>query len=58
MSAPSSEGRTQPRYIAPTFHRVWGWWSPQNHHTDHRGLAANAATAEPTSGFDLDLRNL
>ena len=23
----SSEGRTQLRYIAPTFHRVWRWWS-------------------------------
>ena len=35
-----------------------GWWSPQNHHTDHRGRAAYAATAEPTSGFELDLRYL
>ena len=31
---------------------------PQNHHTDHREHAANAATAEPTSGFELDLRYL
>ena len=56
---PSSEGRTQPLLMVSTFHRVLrGWWSPQNHHTDHRERAAHAATAEPTSGFELDLRYL
>ena len=55
---PSSEGRTQ------LLHRVYvppwlrGWWSPQNHHVITVLLAASAATAEPKSGFELDLRYL
>ena len=58
MSAPHSRGEHRPATLRLLFTVLWGWWSPQNHHTDHRGRAAHAATAEPTGGFELDLRYL
>ena len=47
----SSEGRTQPRYIAPSSLRVCGVGGPHKTTIDHRERAAIAATAEPTSGI-------